>query len=170
MCFNSIDMFFNQVFKQFPPASSQIYVPFAPESRQSLLNSVRTELLEFGDFKRMSLETLVQLIKPAAEFYSSFLPATSAALSSYLPTCTTACCAVVSIRVSFFPFSVIFDLFHRQWRCLFSHSQLFFCRKCSRFLHIVEILLLNSAAADFFFYFSVTDFRALLELPQKTLR
>ena len=78
----------DQIFKHVPPASSQFHVYSVAEARQSVLNSVRMELAEIPDVKRMSPEALDQLTKPTADFYSSISPATPAALSAYLPTRT----------------------------------------------------------------------------------
>ena len=80
-----------QVFKHVPPASSQFHVYSVAEARQSVLNSVRMELAEIPDVKRMSREALDQLTKPIADYYSSISPATSAALSAFLPTRTAVC-------------------------------------------------------------------------------
>ena len=89
----------DQVFKHVPPASSQFHVYSVAEARQSVLNSVRMELAEIPDVKRMSPEALDQLTKPIADYYSSISPATSAALCVYLPT-RTAVCFLLSITVS----------------------------------------------------------------------
>ena len=90
----------DQVFKHVPPASSQFHVYSVAEARQSVLKSVRMELAEIPDVKRMSPEDLDQLTTPIAAYYSSISPATSAALSAYLPTCTAVCCSLLSITVS----------------------------------------------------------------------
>ena len=87
----------DQVFKHVPSASSQFHVYSVAEARQSVLNSVRMELAEIPDVKRMSPEALDQLTKPIADYYSSISPATSAALSAYLPTRTAVCFSLLSI-------------------------------------------------------------------------
>ena len=71
----------DQVF-HVPSASSQFHVSLVAEARQSVLNSVRMELAEIPDVKRMLPEALDQLTKPIADCYSSISPATSAALSA----------------------------------------------------------------------------------------
>ena len=76
----------DQIFKHVPSASSQFHVYSVSEARQSVFNSVRMELAENPDVKRMSPEALDQLTKLIADYYSSTSPATSAALSAYLPT------------------------------------------------------------------------------------
>ena len=57
----------DQVFKHVPPASTQFHVSSVAEARQSVLNSVRMELAENPDVKRMSPEALDQLTKPIAD-------------------------------------------------------------------------------------------------------
>ena len=96
------------------------------------------ELAEIPDVKRMSPEALDQLTKPIADNYSSISPATSAALSAYLPTRTAVCSSLLSIIVSLLTFCVSFTLFRRQWRRLFSHPQQFFRGTSGRFHHIVH--------------------------------
>ena len=81
----------DQVFEHVPPASSQFRVYSVAEARQSVLNSVRMELAEIPDVKRMSPEALDQLTKPITDYYTSISPATSAALSAYLSTRTAVC-------------------------------------------------------------------------------
>ena len=128
----------DQVFKHVPSASSQFHVYSVAGARQPVLNSVRMELTEIPDVKRMSPEALDQLTKPIADYYSSFSQATSAALSAYLPSRTTVCFSLLSITVSLLTFCVSFTLFRRQWRRLFFHPQQFFRGTSGRFLHIVD--------------------------------
>ena len=116
----------DQVFKHVPPASSQFHVYSVAEGSGSVLNSVRMELAENPDVKRMSHEALDQLTQPIAAYNSSISPATSATLSAYLPTRTAVCSSLLLITVSLLTFCVSFTLFRRQWRRLFSHRQQFF--------------------------------------------
>ena len=160
----------DQVFKHVPPASSQFHVYSVAEARQSVLNSVRMELAEIPDVKRMSPESLDQLTKPIADYYSSISPATSAALSAYLPTRTAVCFSLLSITVSLLTFCVSFTLFRRQWRRLFSHPQQFFRGTSGRFLHIVDGSSPPNTDDSSFLYLSVAEFKALQELAQETLR
>ena len=160
----------DQVFKHVLPASSQFHVYSVAEARQSVLNSVRMELAENPDVKRTSPEALDQLTKPIADYYSSISPATSAALSAYLPTRTAVCFSLLSITVSLLTFCVSFTLFHRQWRRLFSHPQQFFRGTSGRFLHIVDNSYPTTADDSPFLYLSVAKFSALQELAQETLR
>ena len=160
----------DQVFKHIPPASSQFHVYSVAEARQSVLNSVRMELAEIPDVKRMSPEALDQLTKPIADYYSSISPATSAALSAYLPTRTAVCFSLLSITVSLLTFCLSFTLFRRQWRRLFSHPQEFFRGTSGCFLHIVDNSSPTSADDSSFLYLSVAEFNSLQELAQETLR
>ena len=160
----------DQVCKHVPPASSQFHVYSVAEARQSVLNSVRMELAEVSDVKRMSPETLDQMTKPIADYYSSISPATSAALSAYLPTRTAVCFYLLSITVSLLTFCVSFTFFRRQWRRLFSHPQQFFRGTSGRFLHIVDNSSTTTADDSSFLCLSVTEFNALQELAQETLR
>ena len=160
----------DQVFKHVPPVSAQFHVYSVAEDRQSVLNSVRMELAEIPDVKRMSPEALDQLTKPIADYYSSISPATSAALSAYLPTRTAVCFSLLSITVSLLTFCVIFTLFRRQWRCLFFHPQQFFRGTSGRFIHIVDSSVPTTADDCSFLYLSVAEFNALQELAQQTLR
>ena len=160
----------DQVFKHVPPAFSQFHVYSVAEARHSVLNSVRMELAEFLDVKRMSPEALDQLTKPIADYYSSISPATSAALSAHLPTRTAVCFSLLSITVSLLTFCVRLFLFRRQWRRLFSYPQQIFRGTSGRFLHIAENSSPTSAIDSSFLYFSVAEFNALQELAQETLR
>ena len=160
----------DQVFKHFPLASSQFHVYSVAEVCQSISNSVRMELAEIPDVKRMSLEALEQLFKPIAANYSSISLATSAALSAYLPTCTAVCFSLLSITVSLLTFCVTFTLLLRQWSRLFSHPQQFFKGTSGRFLHIVKNFSPTTAVDSSFLYLSVAEFEALQELAQETLR
>ena len=160
----------DQVFKHVPPASSQFHVYSVAEARQSVLNSVPMELAEIPDVKRVSLEALDQLTKPIATYYSSISPATSAALSAFLPTRTAICFSLLSITVSLLTFCVSFTLFRRQWRRLFSHPQQFFRGTSSRLLHNVDNSSPTSAIEPSYLYLSVAEFNALQELAQETLR
>ena len=60
------------------------------------------ELAEIPDVQQTSLEALSQLIKPVAKLCASTSPATSAALSSYLPTRTAACFSLASTTLSLY--------------------------------------------------------------------
>ena len=160
----------DQVFKHVPAASSQFHVYSVAEARQSVLNSVRMELAEIPDVKRMSPEALDQLTKPIADYYPSISPATSAALSAYLPSRTAVCFSLLSITVSLLTFCVSFTLFRRQWRRLFSHPQQFFRGTSGRFLHIVDNSSPPNADDSSFLYLSVAEFKALQELAQETQR
>ena len=128
------------------------------------------ELAEISDVKRMSLEALDELTKPIADYYSSTSPATSVALSAFLPTRTAVCFSPLSITVSLLTFCVSFTLFRRQWRSLFSHPQQFFRGTSGRFLHINDNSSPTSAVDSSCLYLSVAKFNALQELAQETLR
>ena len=157
----------DQVFTHVPSASSQFHVYLVAEARQSVLISVRMELAEIPDVKRVSPEALDQLTKPIANYYSSISPATSAAISAYLPTRTAVRFSLLSITVSLLTFCVSFTLFRRQWRRLFSHHQQFFRGTSGRFLHIVDNSSTTTAVDSSFLYLSVAEFNALQELAQK---
>ena len=158
----------DQVFKHVPSASSQFHVYSFAESGHSVLNSVRMELAEIPVAKRMSPEALDRLTKPIAAYYSSISPATSAALSATLPTCTVVCFSLLSIIVSLLTFCVSFTFFRRQWRCLFSHPQQFLRGTSGRFRHIVGDSPPTTADDSSFLYLSVAEFKALQQLAQET--
>ena len=160
----------DQVFKDVPPESSHFHVYSVAEARQSVLNSVRMELAEIPDVKRMSPEALDQLTKHIADYYSSISPATSAALSAYLPTRTAVCFSLLSITESLLTFCVSFTLFRRQWRRLFSHPQEFSRGTSGRFLHNVDHSSPPNDDDSSFLYLSVAKFNALQALAQETLR
>ena len=160
----------DQVFKHVPPVSSQFHVYSVAEARRSVLNSVRMELAEIPDVKRMSPEALDQLTKPIAAYYASIPPATSAGLSPYLHTRTPVCFSLLSITVSLLTFCVSFTLFRRQWRRLFSHPHQFFRGTFDRFLHIVDNSAPTTAVDSSFLHLSVAEFNALQELTQEILR
>ena len=156
----------DQVIKHVPPASVQFHVCSVAEARQSVVNSVRTELGENPDVGRMPSEALDQLTKPIAAYYSLISPATSAVLSAYWPTRTGVCFSLLSITVSLLTFYISFTLFRRQWRRVFSNPQHFFRGTSGRFLHIVDNSSPTSAVDSSFLYLSVAEFNALLELAQ----
>ena len=127
------------------------------------------ELAEIPDVKRMSPEALDQLTEPIAAYSSSISPATSAALSAYLPTPTAACFSMLSVTVSRLTFYFSFTLFRQQWRRLFSHPQHFFRGTSGRFHHIVDNSSPTTAVDSSLFYLSVAKFNALQELALETL-
>ena len=63
----------DQVFKHVPPASRQFHVYSVAEGRHSVLNSVRMELAETPEVKRMSPEALDQLTNPLPTILLPFL-------------------------------------------------------------------------------------------------
>ena len=160
----------DQIFKHVPPTSSQFHVCSIAKARQSVLNGVHMELAEIPDVKRMSPAALDQLTKPIASYYSSISPATSAALSAYLPTRTAVCFSLLSITVSLLTFCVSITLFRGQWRRLFSHPQEFFRRTSGRFLHVVDNSAPKTAVDSSFLCLSVAEFNALRKFAQKILR
>ena len=156
----------DQVFKHVPSASSQLHVYSVAEARQSVLNSVRMELAGIPDVKRTLPEALGQLTKPIADYYSSISPATSAALSAYLPTRTAVCFSLLSITMSLITSCVSFTLFRRQWRRLLSHPQEHLAVSFTLLTTRPQQLLMTLP----FLYLSVAEFNALQELAQETLR
>ena len=158
----------DQSFKQVPNATHKFHNYFIAEARQSILCTVRLELVELPNVKRMSPETPADITRPIAKFYSSSSPATSAALFSYLATRTAVLFSLISVTLSLLTFCFIFTLYPRQWTRLFAHPLRFFRGTSGRFLHIVE----HSQATDSdtsFLYLSVTEFKALPALAKKTL-
>ena len=109
----------DQIFKQVPNASDKFHTYSIAEARQSVLSTVLLELAEPPNVKRMSPETLADLIRPIAKYCSSISPATSAALSSYLPTRTAVLFSLISVTLSLLTFCFSFTLFRRQWTRLF---------------------------------------------------
>ena len=140
------------------------------EARHSVLSSVRLELAELPNVNTMSSESLAELTRPIAEYYSSVSPATSAALSSYLPTRTAFCFSVVSITNSLLTISISFTLFRRQWKRLFAHPQWCFRGTSGKFLHIVDAHPTSPKTDSSFLYLSVQGFHALQALGHATFR
>ena len=118
-CIDSINSL-DQVFRHLSQASSRFHVYSIAEARQSALNSVRMELAELPEVQRISLVSSDELTRPIAQYYASTSPATSAALSSYLPTTTPVLVSLTSITISFSTFCVSYTLFRRQCHGLFS--------------------------------------------------
>ena len=77
-----------KIFQHVSQATHKFHTYSVAEARQSVLSSVRLELAELLNVKRVSSATLAALTRPIAQYYSSISLATSAALSSYLPTRT----------------------------------------------------------------------------------
>ena len=86
-----------KIFQHVSQATHKFHTYSVAEARQSVLSSVRLELAELLNVKRVSSATLAALTRPIAQYYSSISPATSAALSSYLPTRTALCFSLISI-------------------------------------------------------------------------
>ena len=124
-----------QIFRHVPTVNHLFPVYSVGEARQSILNSVRMELAKLPDVQRMSTESVDKLTRPIAEYYSSVPPATSEALASYLPFCTTVLFSTVSITLSLLTFTISFTLFRRQWKT-FLHPHKF-KTSTGRFLHII---------------------------------
>ena len=89
--------FLEQIFQHVPQASPKFHTYCVAEARQSVLSSVLLELAELHNVKRMSSETLADISRPIAQYYSSISPATSAASSCDLPTSTAVCFPLTSI-------------------------------------------------------------------------
>ena len=111
----------DQIFKQVHNAAHKFHTYSIAEARQSVLCTVLLELVEIPNVKCMSPETLAHLTRPIAKYYSSISPATSATLSSYLPTRTVVRFSMVSVTLSLFTFCISFTFFRRQWTRLFAH-------------------------------------------------
>ena len=158
----------DQIFKQLPNATHKFHTYSIVEARQSVLSTVRLELVELPNVKRMSPETLADLTRPIAKYYSSFSPATSAALSSYLPTRTAVLFSLISVTLSLLTFCISFTLFRRQWTRLLTHPQRFFRGTSGRFLHIVDDSQLTASDTSFL-YLSVTEFEAVQALAKEAL-
>ena len=62
---------FDPIFKQVPNATHKLHKHSIAEARQSILSRVRLELAELPNIKRMSPGTLVDLIRPITQNYSS---------------------------------------------------------------------------------------------------
>ena len=88
-----------QVFKHVPQSNHVFHAYSLGEARHSVLKSVRMELPEFPDVRRMSVFSIDQLAHPIAQYYSSNSPATSQALESYLPFRTAVLFSTVSITL-----------------------------------------------------------------------
>ena len=158
----------DQIFKQVPHTTHKFHTYSIAEAGQSVLSTVRLELAELPNVKRMSPETLAHLTRPIAKYYSSIPAATSAALSSYLPTRTAVLISMVSVTLSLITFCISFTLFPRKWTRLFAHPQRFFRGTSGRFLHTVEDFQ-PTASDTSFLYFSVTEFKALQALAKEAL-
>ena len=75
----------DQIFDQVPNATHKFHTYSFAEAQQAVLSTVRLEVAELPNLKRMSPETLADLTCRYAGYYSSISPATSAAVSSNLP-------------------------------------------------------------------------------------
>ena len=129
----------DQIFKQVPNATHKFHTYSIAEARQSVLSTVRLELAELPNVKRMSPETLADLTRPIAHYHSSISPATSAALSSYLPTRMVVLSSLVSVTLFLLAFCISFTLLRRQWTRMFAHPQRFLRGTSGTFLHIEDL-------------------------------
>ena len=114
-----------QVFEHVQQAAHKHHTYSFAEARQSVLSSVCLELVDLPDVKFTSAEVLEKIKRPIAQYLYSISPATSAALSSYLPL-LTAFVFLFFCLVFLFTFCISFTLFHRKWRRFFAHPQNFF--------------------------------------------
>ena len=121
-----LNPYLDQIFKQVLNATHKFQTYSIAEARQSVLSTVRLELAELPNVKRVSPETLSDLPRSFAQYYSSISPATSAALSLYLPTRTAVLFSLVSCTLFLLTLCIGFTLFRRQWRRLFARLQRFF--------------------------------------------
>ena len=160
--------FLDQIFKQVLNAKHKFHNYSIAEARQSVLSTVRLELAELPNVKRMSPETLADLTRPIAKYYPSTSPANSTALSSYLPTQPVVLFSMLSVALSLLTFCISFTRFRRQWTRLFAHPQRFFRGTSARFLHIVENAQ-PTASDTSFLYLSATEFNALQALAKEAL-
>ena len=162
-----------QAFKHVPQSNHVFHAYSLGEARHSVLSSVRVELAELPDLRRMSVDSINQLADPIAEYYSSISPATSQAVESYLPFRTTVLFSTFSINLSLLNFTISFTLFRRQWKRLFLHPQKFFKSSNERLLHVTESHETPDPAIDdasVFIQLSLDEFSALKTLACETLR
>ena len=127
-----------QVFKHVPQSNHVFHTYSLGEARYSFLSSVRMELAELPDVRRMSIDAIDQLAHQIAQYYSSISPATSQALELYLPFRTAVLFSTVSITLSLLTFTINFTLFRRQWKRLFLHPHKFFKSSNGRLLHVTD--------------------------------
>ena len=162
-----------QVFKHVPHSNHVFHAYSLGEARHFVLSSVRMELAEFPDVRRMSVDSIDQLAHPIAQYYSSISPATSQALESYLPFRTAVFFSTVSITVSLLNFTISFTLFHRQWKRLFLHPHKLIKSSNGRLLHVTDSHETPDTAIDYasvFIQLSLDEFNALKTLASETLR
>ena len=162
-----------QVFKHVPHSNHVFHAYSLGEARHSVLSSVRMELAELPDVRRMSVDSIDQLAHPIAQYYSSISPATSQALESYLPFRTAVFFSTVSITLSLLTFTISFTLFRRQWKRLFLHPHKFFKSSNGRLLHVTDSHETPHTAVDdasVFIQLSLDEFNALKTLASETLR
>ena len=159
----------DQIFQHVPRTTSNFHTYSVTDARHSVLSSVLLELAELPAVKTMSSESLAALTRPIAQYYSSISPATSAALSFYLPTRTAICFSVVSITTFLLTFNISFTLFRRQWKRLFAHPQRSFRGISGKFLHIVDAHPTSRDTDSSFLYLSVQAFQALQALAHANL-
>ena len=162
-----------QVFKHVPHSNHVFLAYSLGEARHSVLSSVRMELAELPDVRRMSVDSIDQLTHPIAQYYSSISPATSQALESYLPFRTAVLFSTVSITLSLLNFTISFTLFRRQWKRLFLHPHKFFKSSNGRLLHVTDSHETPDTAIDdasVFIQLSLDEFNALKTLASETLR
>ena len=162
-----------QVFKHVPQSNEVFHAYSLGEASHSVLSSVRMELAELPDVRRMSIDSILQLAQPIAQYYSSISPATSQALELYLPFHTAVLFSTVSITLSLLTFPITFTFFRRQWKRLFRHPHKFFRSSNGRLLHVTDSHKTPDPAIDdasVFIQLSLDEFNALKTLASETLR
>ena len=160
-----------QVFKHVPQSNHVFHAYSSGEARHFVLSSVRMDLAELPDVRRMSVDSIDHLAHPIAQYHSSISPATSQALESYLPFRTAVLFSTVSITLSLLTFTISFTQFRRQWKRLFLHPRIFFKSSKGRLLHVMDNDNTLAAPDDTtaFLQLSLQQFNALMVLANETL-
>ena len=158
-----------QVFKDVSQSNHFFHAYSLGDARHSVFNSVRMELAELPDVRRMSIDSIDQSAHPKAQFYSSVSTATSQALQSYLPFRTAVLFSTVPNIFSFLTFTISFNLFRRQWTRLFFHSHKFFKISNGQLLHVADSVDTTNPATAFN-HLNLDEFNAIKTLASETLK
>ena len=108
-----------QAFKPVPQTDFVFHAYSLAEACHFVFSSIRMKLAELPDVQRMSVDSIDQLDRPIAQYYSSISLATTQAFESYLPFRTAVLFSTVSIILSSLTFTISFTLFRRPWKLLF---------------------------------------------------
>ena len=126
-----------ELFEFWPPPKVEFNMHSHSEVCKFVLTRVCMELADLPEVLTMNFDKRKKVTEPITRYCASFPPTTSSALERYMQIKRALCLALLPQIISLISFSVICNLFRRQWKQLITLPQRFFRGTHRRFLHIV---------------------------------